>query len=111
MTMMSEATEDRIFEAEVVEAVKPEPPPPPTLTREELLEVENLSLKTQLVSQKKELYLRTAQQQLDAFDKELTDLRGTITVCQRRLATKYGIDFAKQQIEAGTGKIIPAGGN
>lgn len=86
---------------------KPESPPV-VLTREELLEVENLALRAQTVSQRKELFVNGAQRQIDEFDAQLTELRGKITQAQVKLATKYGIDFTKQQIESDTGRIIAA---
>jgi hypothetical protein len=89
---------------------EPLPPAPIVLTNEERLEVENLALKAQVLIQKKDLFVQQAQAEIDRLDADLTQLRVQMKNSQKVLGDKYGIDFKTQQIEAGTGRIIPAPG-
>lgn len=78
------------------------------VSREELLAVENLALKVQLLATKKELALAAVRSQIEAYDTQLSGLQAEIKKMQSQLHEKYGIDFRTQQVEAGTGKIISA---
>jgi hypothetical protein len=82
--------------------------PPITLTKEERLEAENLALRIQLLSTNRAQYIASANEALAAMDKGLKELQEQIKAIQQSLGEKYGIDFSTQQIEANTGRIIPA---
>ena len=81
--------------------------PTTVLTKEELLEVENLSLRIQLLTSNRANFMAEATKTLEGIDGQLQELRGKITVMQGALSTKYGIDFKTQQIQAGTGIVLP----
>lgn len=78
------------------------------LTNEERLEVENLSLRIQLVASTRANYVQEVNKTLESMDGQLGELRVQVTAMQKDLQEKYGIDFTRQQIQAGTGRIIPA---
>ena len=78
------------------------------LTKEELLEVENLSLRIQLLASNRTNYVTEATRTLEGIDGQLKELREKVTAMQNTLSAKYGIDFRSQQIEAVTGRVIPA---
>lgn len=83
--------------------------PAAVLFKEDRLEAENLQLRIILLIKTKERFIEKAALQLkEDFDDPLSTLRAQVTELQARLQAKYGIDFTAQQIEPGTGRIIPA---
>lgn len=97
-----------VEEADLVE--EPAKPQELSVTTEDRLQAENLALRFQLTSMQKGAYVQSAQQQIEVFDGKLRDLKQSIAEFQQHLSITYGIDFTKQQIEAGTGRIVPAPG-
>lgn len=111
-TTMNEAVKDVMEQAKAIVAKSTEktigmPEGVVILTREELLEVENLSLKIQLLTSNRTNFMAEATKTLEGIDTQLNELRGKVTVMQGALSTKYGIDFKTQQIQAGTGIVLP----
>ena len=99
--------------AEIVPVPEPVPEVPKeiVLSPTDRLQAEVLSLQVQNVSLQKERFVMGANRQVEMFDNRLNELKASITEFQRHLSTVYGIDFTKQQIEPGTGRIIPAPGS
>lgn len=96
---------------ELVTVVEPEPTPPakPTvLSKEDRLEAENLALQVQVLSLQKERFILGANKQVETFDQKLEETRRAITSFQAHLSGIYDVDFTRQQIEPGSGRIIPA---
>lgn len=85
---------------------KLKPPHEIVLTNEERLEAENVQLRIIIAIGEKDNLLRDMQARLMEVDSKLKDYRKTVTEIQYKLWDKYGIDFEKQTIEPGTGKII-----
>jgi hypothetical protein len=78
------------------------------LTREELFEAESLHLRAENLALKKAGFIESAQKQIASFDAQLQSTQAAIQAFQKNLGDKYGIDFKTQQIESGTGRVIPA---
>jgi hypothetical protein len=86
----------------------PAPPPAPiVLTNEERLEAENLALRVQLLGLERGRVHNEAVAHLRSLDGDIARLQAQVKNMQSKLTVAYGIDFTKQQIEQGTGKIIP----
>jgi hypothetical protein len=92
---------------ESLEKVPAPPPEPIVLTNEERLEAENLALRVQLLGLERNRIHNEAVAHLKSLDGDIARLQAQVKNMQFKLTTAYGIDFTKQQIEQGTGKIIP----
>ncbi len=90
---------------------KPRSPVTPvevSLTKEDRLEAENLQMHIKLTILEREAFVQDAVKKVKEFDHQLIELRERVSDLQKHFQVKYSIDFTKQQIEAGTGRIIPA---
>lgn len=83
---------------------------PGTLLKEDRLEAEATQLRIMLLIERKKNFLAESMKKLEEdYDIPMLKLREQVTELQKSLSVKYGIDFTKQQIEPGTGRIISAG--
>ena len=80
---------------------------PDQLSREDILELQNLTLHAQIASMEKEQLILKVQAQLSECDKKLVDIRKSIIEFQKKVTDKYGINFETQKIEMATGKVHP----
>lgn len=81
---------------------------PTQVSEEDRLVAENLALRAQVLVLSKEKFLLEVGSRLQGFDAQLAETQKNIRALQVHLADVYGIDWTKQQVEPGTGRIIPA---
>jgi hypothetical protein len=77
------------------------------LSKEDRLEVENIQLRLMLLASHKDGAMKEFQARMSKMDAEGKELEEKAAGLQHVLWDKYGIDFKKQMIEPGTGRIIP----
>lgn len=84
------------------------PPKEVIVSVEDRLKAENLALRIQVATMSKTQVWTEATHAIESWDKQLKDLQDQVKAMQKRFSEVYGIDFNRQHIEPGTGRVIPA---